>query len=526
MAMAAVSLSCCSVVRGAADWDGAKVTKTALDAGETKHGKFIYSFEAVITRSGCHVVRVEGERWREVFARRDGKRGKAYEDISTPVFSPDGTALGYTAQGPDGACVVINDQEGPVFDEILPETFVFSHDGRRHAYLISMAGRLVAVVDGVVQPAVDGDMQPWRQPPVFSADGSSVGYVVWSRLRQKMRVVVNGKSGESFDGWYPESLRFSPDGHRFSYAANDLGNGDQWFCVIDGERKKAFDHLGVSYAFSPDGKRFAYTGDRGPQWFLVVDGKSEVPIEGIVNHSVIFSPDSRRLAYAVAKPDKRAYLVVDGKAGPVHDRILGPPPPVIAENRTSTQSGSGLEPGPSIRRPQVWLNTAFAANSRPALETGPSVLSNYNVLRGSFLLFSPDSRRIAYIARVGKSGVVYVDGKTDGIEIDHIVGGMLFSDDSKRLAYGGQRENKQFLVVDGKKGADYEAIGGSFDFSPDGKHIAHVAVQGGKQIIVVDGRERGKYHTVPAGPVFRSDGVLEFLVADGTTLYRMEIRDF
>ena len=383
-----MSFSCCGAAPGAADWDGAKVTKTDLLAGETKHGKRVYSFASVMTRSGCHVVKVEGEQWLEVFVRRDGKRGKAYEDISPPVFSPDGTALGYTAQGPDGARVVINDQEGPLFDEILPETFVFSHDGKRHAYLTSKAGRLVAVIDGVVQPGVDGDMQPWRQPPVFSADGSSVGYVAGSRLRKKMRVVINGKPGEPFDAVDLESLRFSPDGRRFSYAANDLSKGDHWFCVIDGKRGKRFDGLGVSFAFSPDGKRFAYTGDRGPQWFLAVDGEPEVPIEGIVDRSLIFSPDSRRLAYAVAKPDQRAYLVVDGKAGPVHDRIGGTMP-LGPANRASMQSGSGLEPGSSMS-------------------------SNYTIAPGSPLLFSPDSRRIAYLARSGPQGVVYVDGKADG----------------------------------------------------------------------------------------------------------------
>jgi hypothetical protein len=30
---------------------------------------------------------------------------------------------------------------------------------------------------------------------------------------------------------------------------------------------------------------------------------------------------------------------------------------------------------------------------------------------------------------------------------------------------------------------------------------------------------------VPAGPVFRSDGVLEFLAVDETSLYRVEVRD-
>jgi len=310
-----------------AGWAGAKVTATDLLKGEPKHGKFAYFQTAVATRAGCHVAKVEGERGKEVFARRDGQRGKAYEDIAHPVFSPDGSALAYAVRGVGDSRFIVNEREGPKFEEVIPDTFVFSNDGKRHAYLARKAGSLVVVVDGVLQAEAGGEMVPWLQPPVFSADGSCVGYLEGSRLRRKMRVVVNGKPGEIFDGVDPQSLRFSPDGRRFSYAANDLSTGSSWFCVIDGQQRSAFDELGVSFAFSPDGKPFAYRAKRAGQRFLVVDGESELPVDGIADHSITFSPDSRRLAYVVVKPDRRAYLVLDGKAGPVHDGIMVSLPP-------------------------------------------------------------------------------------------------------------------------------------------------------------------------------------------------------
>jgi hypothetical protein len=43
---------------------------------------------------------------------------------------------------------------------------------------------------------------------------------------------------------------------------------------------------------------------------------------------------------------------------------------------------------------------------------------------------------------------------------------------------------------------------------------------------VVDGKERATYDSVPAGPVFRADGVLEFLAANRPSLYRIEVTDF
>jgi hypothetical protein len=141
------------------------------------------------------------------------------------------------------------------------------------------------------------------------------------------------------------------------------------------------------------------------------------------------------------------------------------------------------------------------------------------------VLFSPDSRRLAYLAsRQLIEKMVVLDGKPEGVEMAFMVGGMVFSDDSKRLAYGGRRGEKFFLVVDGKKGADYDALG-YFGFSQDGKHIAFTAKKGNQMVIVVDGQEREEYSEVPAGPVFRSDGVLEFLAADKLSLYRIEVRD-
>jgi hypothetical protein len=148
---------------------------------------------------------------------------------------------------------------------------------------------------------------------------------------------------------------------------------------------------------------------------------------------------------------------------------------------------------------------------------------------GSQVLFSPDSRRVAYLAHSGGMKRIYLDGKADDVEMEFLEGVMLFSDDSKHLAYGGRCFNqsfvdKSFFVVDGKKGAAYDALG-YFGFSHDGKHIAFTAKKGDKMLIVVDGQERGEYSGVPAGPVFRSDGVLEFLATDKLSVCRFEVRE-
>ena len=487
--MFAMAVACCGVAQETAGWAGANVTMTDLLKGETNQGKYAYFFTSVMTPAGCHVAKVEGERDKEVFMRRDGQRGKAYVDIAHSVFSSDGSALAYAVRGVGGARFIINEREGPKFDVVLPDTFVFSNDGKRHAYLAKRALDLVAVVDGVLQADAGGDLAAWNVNPAFSPDGSKLAYVARNTQVGKFCVVVNGKAGDLLDGVDGRFLRFSADSAHFAYPATERG---KWFRMVDGKRSLVFDGIGVDFVFSSDGKRTAWTGRNGPEWFLVVDGKLETKIEGIVDGTLTFSPDRKRLACAVAKPDRSAYILVDGKAGPVHDGIGGAMPTGVVPNRTSTETG-------------------------------------YTLGYGTSVLFSPDSSRLAYLAHAGQTKRVYVNGKAEDVEMDFLVGGMVFSEDSKRLAYGGRRLNesfidKFFLVVDGRKGADYDALG-YFGFSHDGKHIAFTAKRGTKMVIVVDGQERGEYSEVPAGPVFRFDGMLEFLAADKLSLYRIEVRD-
>jgi Tol biopolymer transport system component len=457
------------------EWSGAAVKITDLLQPDTNHGQYFLAQASVMTSNGCHVAKVEGSRAEGYRVRRDGKAGRRYEKISVPVFSQDGSCLAYVAAKEGAQVVVVNDQEDPTFEAVAAPTLALSRDGKRHGYVAEQLGQLVFVIDGQTQ--ANNELAPRNARPVFSPNGSTVAYVAQDKVRGKLCVVANGKAGELHDALDGRFFTFSADSAHLAYSAME---GTKQFRVVDGKRGPDFDGIGIDFVFSADGKRTAYAGRNGQDWFLVVDGKVEAKIEGVVDGTLTFSPDGKRLACAVAKPDRSAYILVDGKAGPVHDSIGGAAPTL---NQTST----------------------YAVGARTSV------------------LFSPDSRRIAYLARSGPTRKVYVDGKAEDVEMDFLVGGMVFSEDSKRLAYGGRRGNKFFLVVDGNKGADYDALG-YFGFSQDGKHIAFMAQKGDKCVVVVDGQERAQYDSVPAGPVFRADGALEFLAADKPSLYRIEVR--
>ena len=101
------------------------------------------------------------------------------------------------------------------------------------------------------------------------------------------------------------------------------------------------------------------------------------------------------------------------------------------------------------------------------------------------LIVSSSGERIACVAYGEDKQFVVVDGK-EGKQYESIgEGTLIFSPDSKHLAYMARESTKTypFVVVDGNEGNEYEGIGGwSLKFSPDSKHVAY-AVKRGNQAV-------------------------------------------
>lgn len=214
--------------------------------------------------------------------------------------------------------------------------------------------------------------------------------------------------------------------------------------VVNGIPGPDFDEVKPP-SFSEDGRRTGYFGKRNQKWFAVIDGREHGPYDRWM--FVIFSPDGSRAAWPGVRSNQ-CFLVIDG-----------------------------VEHGPYVR----WL----APVPR----------------------FSPDSRRVAYVAQQpgdDQKYRVFLDAQP-GPMFDY-AGPASFSADGQHVAYWVKRtgERALTLLVDGNpvatsaptKGAlpwelsaglDRAMAGYGLPFTPDAEHLSYPVFEGKHTVVVING---------------------------------------
>lgn len=295
----------------------------------------------------------------------------------------------------------------------------------------------------------------------LSRDGLHIAYV---GSRRAGRVLLDGVPEPPFREIGTQPLLFSPDGRRLAYVARDA---DGWHMVVGSAPGPAYDRIGTqgfvggvftwwpgSMVFSPDSSRLAYIGGQSDPYksVVVVDGR-ELPWSDGAGH-IVFSADGSRLACVTCEATEGGLVsrvVVDGAAGPQYDGIDG----------------------------------------------------------GSITL-SQDGRHVAYLARKGDKWLVVADGK-DGHEYDEILScppmvtcPLTIDRAGKPVAYVVRKASKWVAVVHGKEQAEYDYIR-ELAIGPEAKRVAYVADTGRRSLVVDNGREEPKYRWA-AGLVLSQDG--------------------
>jgi len=274
--------------------------------------------------------------------------------------------------------------------------------------------------------APQGPSAPPREAPTQSALSESP-----TRIESEKFIVEHNPAE-----WAKDSVRISPDGQRFAV-------------VIQAQ-----------------GKKTAYAS---------IDGRNQKPYAWA--RDLTFSGDSRHVAY-VATIDGQDLPVVDAREGAFRGEIWG-----------GTRGGGG-----TLRLNHDGTRHAFVARKGNAPAFGvvmDGAMDRPNVdPNDGAPVFSPDGKRLAYIAQEGGQRFVVLDGKP-GARYETVYKGTLtFSPDSKRLAYFAGKGSMRTVVLDGAEGAPHrDAMVSTLRFSPDGTKLAYAAqLESGKWAIVVNGK--------------------------------------
>lgn len=422
-------------------FEGLFLAKTFVTSRDGLHRA--YSVVKEIKNESCQSCEPVGE-WRAVI---DGRAGPVFDNISGLTLSSDGQRFAYgaitRADGQDIWTLMVDDEMTPLpYAALTYASPAFTPDGRRLVYVAKKGERAVVVIDGQEGPIYDKIGQPI---PIFSPDGAHIAYTARD-YGQPESVILDGKAGPGFDNIPPQSLLFSPAGGRLAYGGQHI-NGN-WSAVVDGVVGPTYDQVD-RLAFSPDGRHFAYHAKKGERSILVLDGHETVTCEAIAADSPAFSPDGRRLAQGLQRDGCWRMFTVDCESREAEP--LGPDFTHGAGRPLFSRDGGRV------------AFIGWSGDKRVAVvggEAGPPFDAITN------LTFSPDGRRIAYEAgRFYKDDPTKSD--TWFPVVDHkprpeydafLRGSGTFSEDGRHFAYSASQGDRRVVVIDDQISSGYRAI--------------------------------------------------------------------
>lgn len=431
--------------------------------------------------------------------------------MHTFAVSPDNTRVAFWEKGDGGQHVVADGKKGKkyVFDPRSSQ-ILFSPDSKRIAYIVNEGGRAFTVIDGKEDKKY---LAIVREHVYFSPDSKRTVYV-GKKSRDVMTAVLDGKEGKEYFGIVGD-ISFSPDSKQIAYISRDE---DYMYPVIDGKEMGKYAGVRQNITFSPDSKRTAYFA-RGVDYKSVVLDEKKIrkyKVSFLFNNDTILNWNEllKKLKEHKTPPVKRIWDFLDDKSKAAISSWKPGQVPDEKLKSTVISSFNEMIKKKDLYRKQDFMGIKFYHtllrrnilgrvdrliplrvthfNRQLLYNIFPAEIKDSYIDSKEFgLIFSPDSKKLAYSFKMGK-WFVDVDGKEQN-KYDDIGTLPIFSSDSKHLAYVATKDGNEFVVIDGKEEGKYDAIGSNPIFSPDGKKLAYAAMEGDKQFIVSGGKEEKKY---------------------------------
>lgn len=300
------------------------------------------------------------------------------------------------------------------------------HQRLRQA-VVSSTGRIAGLVpdgawlDGKVLPETDG-----AQTVLFSPDGKRL--VVHGRSGSFMWQWLDGERSANYSSF--KDLESDPNSRTYAQFTADSSHclsialqGGVHFPLVDGKESDGYKYVD-DFVVAPKGNRFGYVGTQStnasvaviddqlfsnPEWR--VGSPNSVP--SVIRESMTFSPDGKRSAFAIGSLKKSAHFI-DGIQADLQGHVATP-----------------------------WSSNAFSQVDRTSA------------------LFSPDSRRVSYVTKKGKTYHVRIDGQSIWSYENGQRSHPHFTPDSKHLFWfnleraSGRAGSDQVLYANGQRVAEF-----------------------------------------------------------------------
>lgn len=329
------------------------------------------------------------------------------------TLSPKGMHVA-TTHGRDGKTLVtVDGVDGPLMDRIF--------DG--------------AAGDIVVKISEDGYYtrvpQKWSGPVEFSPNGERYAYA--GQIGQEAVVFLDGK--EIYRGPMAQSrpmvenLQFSPDSKHLFFHIRTTDSHQSYQLMMDGKQVTPPFETAVMPFFSKDGSRWGLYAGKAKQWqvkFLIIDGKEA----GYVGERPEFTPDGKHVVCVAGQMPKWS-LLVDGK-----EMVSGS---AIGKFVISSTGDIGAIVTGTDGRKKLFLN------DKPVVDDAADVV------------FSPDGKRWAAICALNQKAWVILNDGTRHKEY-WPVENVTFTPDSSKLVYVASVGETNHVVVDGQEDSGYKLI--------------------------------------------------------------------
>lgn len=346
------------------------------------------SFQGKFSETGKGVAYVV-QKGDKVSVVHNRSRGKAYASVGALVLSPDGQRIAFAALVDGKWCMVVDGKEGRSYDELLAPQF--SPDGRHVAYQAKAGGKWYIVVDNNQNTGTPASYTA----PEFSSDSSlivyleaaesnsdmklfvsdlafrqqavkkSIGDLLFTTNRTKTRVaatqvvanklrvidfsfakpdivhegplydvierlvvgddgksvaycalkdgkrlvVLNGREESLPKGLLPELPVIRPDGKGVGLLLGSEHKISLHQSFYNGTEKETRYDEASGLAYSKDGRHHAYAARNGDKWFVVVNGKEGPVFDKVV--TPLFNPEGTFVVYRARKDGKRFVVVAD-----------------------------------------------------------------------------------------------------------------------------------------------------------------------------------------------------------------------